>query len=262
MSIPTRLGLTACLGLFFALPTHAADITPLMAPAAPVEETESGWQFTFAPYFWMAGLSGDTAQFGLPTVHIDSSFSDIWSNLDFAAMATVEARKDRFSVFGDLIYTKLSGDGKARGVFTDTVDVELETFAGLIGVGYTVFEDQNSHLDVVGGARIWSVNTTISFQGGPLDGISRDDRKTWVDGMVGVRGNYFFTPEIYLTGWGLVGAGGADIDWDVGLGLGYRFNDTISAIAGYRALGVNYDNDGFIFDVVQQGPILGLSIRF
>ena len=33
MSIPTRLGLTACLGLFFALPTYAADITPLMQGA-------------------------------------------------------------------------------------------------------------------------------------------------------------------------------------------------------------------------------------
>lgn len=60
-----------------ALSANAADITTLMAPAAPVEETESGWQFTIAPHFWMAGLSGDTAQLGLPTVHIGSSFSDI-----------------------------------------------------------------------------------------------------------------------------------------------------------------------------------------
>lgn len=145
-----------------------------------------------------------------------------------------------------------------RGIFTDTVDVQSETFAALIGVGYTVFEDQQSHLDIVGGAKIWSVDTTISFRGGPLDGVSRDE----VDGMVGVRGNYFFTPQIYLTGWALVGGGGVDIDWDVALGLGYRFNDTISAIAGYRALGVDCDHGGFIYDIVQQGPILGLSIRF
>jgi hypothetical protein len=79
---------------------------------------------------------------------------------------------------------------------------------------------------------------------------------------VGVRGNYFFTPEIYLTGWGLVGGGGADIDWDVALGVGYKFTDTISAVAGYRALGVNYNNDGFVFDVVQQGPIIGVAIHF
>jgi hypothetical protein len=59
-----------------------------------------------------------------------------------------------------------------------------------------------------------------------------------------------------------VGGGGADVDWDVALGLGYKFNDTISAVAGYRALGVNYENDGFVFDVVQQGPIVGVAIHF
>lgn len=59
-----------------------------------------------------------------------------------------------------------------------------------------------------------------------------------------------------------MGGGGADIDWDVALGIGYEFNDRISAIAGYRALGVDYDDDGFLFDTVQQGPILGLAVKF
>lgn len=80
--------------------------------------------------------------------------------------------------------------------------------------------------------------------------------------MVGVRGRYSFTPEIYLTGWGLVGGGGADIDWDVALGIGYEFNSRVSAIAGYRGLGVDYSDDGFVFDAVQQGPILGVAIKF
>ncbi len=116
-------------------------------------------------------------------------------------MAIGEARNDRFSIFTDLIYSKLSGDGKARGIFTDTVDVDSETFVGLAAVGYTVFQDQQSNLDVIGGVKVWSVDTTISFHGGPLDGVSREDGKTWVDGMVGLRGAYYLTPEIYLTGW-------------------------------------------------------------
>ena len=57
--------------------------------------------------------------------------------------------------------------------------------------------------------------------------------------------------------------GEADIDWDVAGGLGYRINERFSATVGYRALGVDYSNDdGFLFDVVQQGPILGLTVRF
>ena len=48
-----------------------------------------------------------------------------------------------------------------------------------------------------------------------MDGQSFSDGATWVDGLVGIRGNYSFTPQFYFTGWALVGAGGADIDWDV-----------------------------------------------
>jgi len=106
------------------------------------------------------------------------------------------------------------------------------------------------------------VDTDISFAGGPLNGASFSDGDTWVDGLVGVRGNFNITPQVYLTGWGLIGAGQADLDWDVAASFGYRFNDSISALAGYRAMGVDYSNDGFVFDVIQHGPVLGMVIRF
>lgn len=251
-----------CAALAIASPAMTADLTPLTPDARQVE-SPSGWTFTVAPYFWMAGISGDTAQFGLPEVHMDADFGDVLSNLDFAFMAAGEARYDRFSVFGDVIYTKLGADASTpAGILADSVDVTSKTFAGLLGVGYSVLESPSGHLDIVGGVRVWSVDTTIGFSGGLLDGREGDDGDTWVDGIAGLRGNYFFTPEFYMTGWGLIGAGGADIDWDVALALGYKFNDKVSAVAGYRALGVNYSNDGFVFDAVQQGPIIGVAFHF
>ncbi|WP_208250608.1 hypothetical protein WGT02_17650 [Rhizobium sp. T1470] len=51
-------------------------------------------------------------------------------------------------------------------------------------------------------------------------------------------------------------------DWDVLAAVGYTFNDTVLAVAGYRALGVNYSNDGFTHDMIQHGPIIGAVIRF
>lgn len=241
----------------------AADTYSPMTPQLQKAETEEGWTFAFAPYFWAAGLSGDVAQFGLPTIEVDANFSDILDHLDFGAMAIGEARYDRYSIFGDVMYSKISGSaGTPRGVVASSVEVTSETFAGLLGVGYSIIDDNSARLDVVGGARVWSVDTDISFSGGILDGVSRNDSATWVDAMAGFRGNYAITPEIYLTGWGLIGAGQADLDWDVAAAIGYRFNDTISAVVGYRALGVDYSKDGFVFDVVQQGPILGMVIRF
>lgn len=255
--------LCAALGLT-AHGASAADLAPVaVAPDAQQIETESGWTFTFAPYFWAAGLSGDVGSFGLPTVDVDMSFGDVWDHLDFAAMAIGEARYQRYSIFADVLYTKLSGSkGTPRGVVADRVNVDAETFAGLLGVGYSVLESGSGRLDIVAGARVWSADTTISISGGLLDGRSESDSATWVDAVGGVKGSYFLTPNFFLTGWGLVGGGGADLDWDVAATVGYKFNDTFSSVVGYRALGVDYSNDGFVFDVVEQGPIVGLVVNF
>lgn len=243
-------------------PLQAADAVSPVAPDVQVIEKD-GWTFTMAPYFWAAGLSGDMGVFGLAPVHVDMRFSDILENLDFAAMAIVEARRDRFSIVGDILYTKLSGGADTRrGILASSIGVTSETFAGLLSGGYSVLDGPSGRLDVVGGVRVWSVDTEISLSGGLLGGRSRSDGATWVDGMVGLRGNYSITPKVYLTGWGLAGAGGADSDWDVAAALGYKFNDRFSAVMGYRALGVDYSDDGFEFDAVQQGPIFGAVFKF
>ncbi|WP_246752943.1 hypothetical protein [Sinorhizobium sp. BG8] len=211
----------------------AADITPVaVSPEVQQIETESGWTFTFAPYFWAAGLSGDLGTRGR-RVHVDASFSDIWEHLDFAAMAIGEARYGRFSVVGDVLYTKLSGNqATPTGFFANSIDADASTFAGFAGVGYAVLEDSAGHLDVVGGLRVWSADTEISARGGILDGRSISDGDTWVDALGGVKGSYFLTPNFFVTGSGMVGGGGADIDWDVAATVGYKFNDTFSAVLG------------------------------
>ena len=82
--IRTLVSIGSCL---IASGVMAADIRSPMTPAVQETTTESGWTFSFAPYFWAAGLSGDVAQFGLPEAHVDASFSDIFDHLDFGAMA-------------------------------------------------------------------------------------------------------------------------------------------------------------------------------
>jgi len=254
---------TACFafGTLISTPAGAADLISAVAPQAAPEQ--GGWTFTVTPYFWAAGLSGKTSHSGLPVVDIDADFSKIFDNLDFAAMLIGEARNGPYSLFGDLIYTKLSASRDTPlGILATSAEVDATTFVGSAGAGYSVLESPNGRLDVVGAVRVWSVDTEISFNGGLLDGRSASEGATWVDGLAGLRGNYAFTPKIYAVGWGLIGAGGADLDWDVAGGLGYRFNDSFSATVGYRALGVDYSNDDFLFDAVEQGPIAGLTLHF
>lgn len=250
------------IGISAGAPAYAADVLePVLE--APAEPSGNGWTFAASPYFWGAGMSGNVGQFNLPSVHLESNFGDILKDLDFAFMAIGEARNDRFSVFGDVMYTKIStGSGTPRGLLAESVGLTSETFAGLFGAGYSVLQGEQGHLDVVAGARVWHAASDLSFAGGLLDGVSRKDAATWVDAVAGVRGRYALTENVYASGWALVGAGQANLDWDLAATLGYRFTDRISAVAGYRALGVDYSNDGFVFDVVQQGPILGMVVRF
>ncbi|NLS03549.1 hypothetical protein HGP14_09275 [Rhizobium sp. P32RR-XVIII] len=251
-------------GMLLAAPgiSLAADPAPAFAPT-PETTVQDEWSFSFAPYLWTAGISGDTAVFGLPEVHINQSFGDILADIDFGFMAAGDARYGPFSIVTDIEYVRITSDAATpRGVLADEVDLKSVTFTALVGAGYTVLEDPNGRLDVIAGLRVWSVETTISFSGGPLGGISRSDDATWVDGMAGVRGVYSITPTVYLTGWGLIGAGGADLDWDVMGGVGYKWKEWLSAFIGYRALGVNYSNDSLTQDVIEHGPILGAVFRF
>ena len=68
----------------------------------------------------------------------------------------------------------------------------------------------------------------------------------------------------YLFGLADVGGFGVSSDstWQVMGALSYRLTDRIIARAGYRHLEVDYDNDGFVYDVELSGPILGVSFRF
>lgn len=250
--------------LLLAVPPAASaeDIAPLVAPQPKAEDPDR-WTFSISPYFWAAGITGDTAVFGLPKVHSDETFGDILADIDFGFMMAGEARYGPYSIVVDMTYARITTDSATpKGVFADEVDLKSETFTTMLGLGYTVLEDEKGRLEVIGGVKLWSVETTISFNGGPLDDVSNRDSATWVDAMVGVRAVYSITPTVYLTGWGLIGAGGADIDWDVMGGVGYKWNDSISAFLGYRALGVNYSNDSLTNDIVEHGPILGAVFHF
>lgn len=93
----TRVVPSAICAAIIAFPVRAADLISATAP--PVEPAADHWTFSVTPYFWAAGLSGETRAFGLPgVVDFDTDFSDILDHLDFAAMAIVDARYDRYSI--------------------------------------------------------------------------------------------------------------------------------------------------------------------
>lgn len=236
----------------------AADLTP---PPEPVSE----WTFNFAPYFWAAGLEGDIGLGNLPTVEVDASFSDIFRNLDFGAMAIGEARNDRFGIVTDLMYIKLSAQ---QGVHLQrhdlNVDVEVtnETLTGLLAGEYRIVESEGGSLDLMAGARLWSVRNEIDLSGDI--NRSADDKTVWVDPMVGAKGRLNLSSDFFIDGWGMIG--GFDVSskfaWDAYGGLGYKVSDSTALLAGYRGLGVDFENSDLKFDVIEHGPLLGAVFTF
>jgi hypothetical protein len=254
-----RLGIAT--GAIFALagPALCADLTP----APPPPETE--WTFTLAPYGWLAGISGNVAQFGLPEVDVDASFSDVLSHFDIGLMGAGEARYGRFSVATDLLWVKLSGDKNTQhGILADSVDVGSEMLMLTGAAAYSLIYDEGGNLDIMAGARLWDVKTDLDFNGGLLDGVSGSDSATWVDPLVGLKGRVNLAPDWFLTGWGMIGGFGVSSDfmWDVMGAVGYQFTEGFSVVAGYRGMGVDYHKDGFVFDVIQHGPMIGAVFQF
>jgi hypothetical protein len=246
------------------LPSASLAADALLEPLPAMPPT-AGWTFTLAPYFWMAGIEGSIAQFGFDALEVDASFMDVMENFDIGAMAVAEARNGPFGIAMDFQYIRLSAEVETPlGLLADRIAVESTTLTALVAGEYRILETGTTSVDLMAGARLWRVETDIDPRGGPANDLFFSDGDTWVDPIIGARARQDLAGNIYLTGWGMIGGFGAasDFTWDVMAALGYQLNDRISMVGGYRALGVDYSDGDFLFDVVQHGPILGAVLRF
>ena len=265
--VPVNASFAATALLLSVLTAPQALATTSVSDADPVDPAEisaaSEWQFTVAPYLWGAGIRGDVGHQSTGTQFVKSDFHDIARDLDVAAMVMAEARFGPYSLLADAMYidtttkTRLPDGAPAKHLNTDS-----KTFSGFFGGGYALLDDSALRLDATGGGRVWYSSTTLSLHGGGAGGASGSDSATWADLLVGLRGRYALAPSIWLSGWGIAGAGQSRSDWDAAALLGWEFIPGFQAAAGYRAMGVNYRHDGFVYDMVQQGPLLGISGRF
>jgi hypothetical protein len=91
--------------------------------------------------------------------------------------------------------------------------------------------------------------------------LSRDDY--WFDPYGGLRARYNFNKTFYTAVRGEVGGGVAsDLMWEVEGVVGINWTRSIFTEIGYRALAVDYDNDGLLFDTTMHGPQITTGITF
>jgi len=240
--------------VLLALPAWAQD---------PIPPKPSPWSFEVTPYLWTAGLQGDLSARGR-SVTVDPSFRDLIEDLDFGAMLLAELRYARWGLLLDGLYMKLSKEADTPGPLFSRIDATSEM--GMLGpsLGYRAVLTDRFTLDVLGGARLWFVDTELDFEPGVLPGFKVDQSKSWVDPIVGVRLGVQLADRLFFRALGDVGGFGvgSDLTWQAFAGLGYRFDPRWSVTAGYRALGLDFKRGGFELDVIMHGPVVGVGFRF
>jgi hypothetical protein len=232
------------------------------APRSQAADDEK-WHFVFSPYFWMAGLHGTT---GGPnrTIQVDESFGDIFHSLKFAFMGVFEAHKGKWAMQTDLEFVSLEDDKATPGPLFSSANAKIKTFVFTPEAGYKIYNDpdRGSFVQVLGGTRIWHISTDLTFNAGILPAVQISNSRTWVDGVVGLRGKAALTEKVFFLGRFDVGGGGSKFTYQLFGGLGYDINKTIALVGGYRALDVNYDKNNFLYDTNQRGPIVGIGFKF
>jgi hypothetical protein len=234
----------------------------------PAESSSSNqWEFQLAPYAWLAGQTGKVATLpGLPPTDVDVDFyDDILDALDGALMLVGEARKGRYGMVMDVAYTDIEFEDSTPGPFFSSIKSRTKSWIVSAAGLYRLAERQGAFLDVIGGIRYWSVDSELSLGAGLLPARKVSNKEGWIDPIIGLKGltpigesKFFVSGAFAIGGFGV----GSDFMWDANINLGYQWTKGFSTTLGYRYLDVDYEDGDFLYDVAQDGLVLGLSWRF
>jgi len=121
------------------------------ATAPPTITDDDHWHFNIGMPGWFAFLSGDIGLHGA-TSNVGVDFGQIVTHAAGIASISVEARKGRFGVYGDLLYMSLSagiyGDGLVK-----KANLTVDSYIADGEVYYRVWEGPKGWLDLRAGAR-------------------------------------------------------------------------------------------------------------
>ena len=240
------------------------------ATVTAADKGPSDWQYGLLIYGWLPDISGELIH-NIPDEGDSAAVEIDWFDLlDMAFMAAFEARKGDWAAFTDIIYFDLSGDRNRSVTLPGGDDVpladgdwELEGWAWTVAGSYTPWRSNNSHLDLLAGARYLPVDSTVKVTGrGPLQQKLKLSKSVdLVDAIVGAKGQIGLNDKWFLSYYGDLGAGDSDITWQVMGGVGYRFNWG-EVFLDCRHLEYDQEDDKLLQDVSFSGAMIGVGFRF
>jgi hypothetical protein len=226
------------------------------------EKEKSKWHYQAELYLMFPTMSGQVQIGSLPAVEVDADAGTILDHLKMAAMVYLEANNGEWAITSDLLYMKLGQDVKESKIIkSGKVDMK-ETAWELAGL-----KRLTPWLEGGIGARLMVLGAGVDLQTETFLGtrdISDSDNKTWVDPIIVLRSNHVFKEKWLLNLRGDIGGFGigSKFAWQAQAYGGYRFSELFQLTAGYRYIGIDYNKDGFVYDVNTYGPVLRLGFNF
>jgi opacity protein-like surface antigen len=257
---------------------------------AQTASPEERWTYSITPYLWLPSFNG-TLRYsrppgsGSPDVSVNEG--SLLDALDAAFMISGEARRGKWSLYGDYIYLKLSTSksnvssvdfnaGARVNPFSTTVNTgtesELKGSLLTLAAGYSLADDGASRHDVIAGARYFDVTATTNWRlsatvNGPGAGQtfpatgSVSKSEGLLDAIVGVRGRARLADRWFIPYYADIGAGSSKSTWQALAGVSYVYQWGEVALA-YRYLEYDQKDDKLMQNFRFNGPMLGATIRF
>jgi len=246
-----------------AFAAAAGFATAVMAPAALAGDWENYVGIT-GFVFSMQGDSGIRGE----VAEVDMSISDVLDSLEGGLTAMVRGSNGTWGYWASYEYLDM-GDENSRILLPEIGNAKFKGEANIestiVDAGLTYNVPGVDWLELLGGFRYWSQDMTLKLK--LTSGIGDRARKVtsnenWTDGFVGIRAtmpiNDCWHATLRLDG----GAGGSDSTYQAIALLHYAFAERWVSSVGYRYLKVDYEDDGFLFDVDMSGIEAVISYRF
>jgi hypothetical protein len=237
--------------------------------STPSAHNDDTWNFRVAPYVWATALNGDIGVDGIKS-HVNASIGEVLDHVDGGAMLTAEARHGRWGIVTDFIYADLADRKFYDAGLIESVKLHVNQYIWSQAGSYRFYQRNNTWIDVLAGFRLVSMDQTLSVTARDPFAPSGDvaarvglDR-TWIDPIIGIRSAVEIFDRWAIRTEGDIGGFDANstFTWQAFAALGYDATESTRILVGYRGLGYDHDRDGFLYDTVMHGPMIGAGVGF
>jgi hypothetical protein len=244
--------------------------------ADPLEDT---WHFTLVPYIWVPGFDGSLnvqQPPGYTGGKVEFGKEGYLDNLNFVAMGSIEARKQKVSILFDTIYMDFSDPNRIAefpgvpGVPTVKAETGVKGFIFQTGGAYSLVRNKRGNFDMLAGIRYSRLESKLALNITgtlPVWVASRSTivSQNFVDPIVGFRGTLNLGQKWYVPYYFDIGGFGldSDITTQAAGGIHYSIREWVSIGLDYRYLHYNFGDEAMLLkELTISGPSMAIGFHF